>query len=322
MFFFPVGKFKIQSIINAIDYFILIVVVFTLLGDLIDLIYYIINSLIHYFNLNVSDLITYMVEDKTKSVAAEVSTSTTIIHDDGSWGNGVRSLFIYGTGALRLSLLRNGGTPASRAFVVVTTLAGDVVLRAVNNTINDPSYVKNHYVNWKFMWKDITKGEVNVVVDSDTLNTLSNTSINADTSNTLSNTSINKLIGDGDNLNDLAQGLLNGIFDSLKFILEPVQVTYSNDLLANQINDLSILLFVLAIIIFSLIIVLLFNLFMYINMDKIIQFFNNKYIKWYLTLNKKFISIEICFLGCSILYFMYTLITGIRFIATHPIIIN
>ena len=40
MFFFPVGKFKIQSIINAIDYFILIVVVFTLLGDLIDLIYY------------------------------------------------------------------------------------------------------------------------------------------------------------------------------------------------------------------------------------------------------------------------------------------
>lgn len=54
-------------------------------------------------------------------------------------------------------------------------------------------------------------------------------------------------------------------------------------------------------------------------MDKIINYFNNKYIKWYLVLNKKMISIEICFLGFTILYFMSSLITGIRFIATHPV---
>ena len=153
------------------------------------------------------------------------------------------------------------------------------------------------------------EGQVNVTIDDST------------TSKLVEATS-KSFISGGHSLGDFTQELLNGVFDKIKFILEPVQVNYSNEVLANQIYDLSILLFVLSLIIVGLIIVLLFNLFMYINMDKIIQFFNNKYIKWYLTLNKKFISIEICFLGCSILYFMYTLITGIRFIAIHPIIIN
>ena len=71
-----------------------------------------------------------------------------------------------------------------------------------------------------------------------------------------------------------------------------------------------------------MIIVLLFNIFIYINMDKIIKFFNNKFIKWYLVFNKKFIAIEIFMLGSTIIYFMYNLSVGIRFIATHPIIIN
>lgn len=57
-------------------------------------------------------------------------------------------------------------------------------------------------------------------------------------------------------------------------------------------------------------------------MDKIIKFFNNNFISWYLVLNKKFISIEIFILGSTKLYFMYTLSIGIRFIVTHPIIIN
>lgn len=60
-------------------------------------------------------------------------------------------------------------------------------------------------------------------------------------------------------------------------------------------------------------------------MDKIIKFFNNKFIYWYLVINKKkkqILSIEIFILGSTILYFMYNLIKGIRFIATRPIINN
>ena len=74
--------------------------------------------------------------------------------------------------------------------------------------------------------------------------------------------------------------------------------------------------------IFGLIAVLLLNILIYINMDKIIKIFNNKFIQWYLIINKKFLSIEIFILGSTILYFMYNLIKGIHFIATHPIIIT
>ena len=64
-------------------------------------------------------------------------------------------------------------------------------------------------------------------------------------------------ISGGHSLGDFTQELLNGVFDKIKFILEPVQVNYSNEVLANQIYDLSILLFVLSLIIVGLIIVLL-----------------------------------------------------------------
>ena len=87
-------------------------------------------------------------------------------------------------------------------------------------------------------------------------------------------------------------------------------------------NNATIILFIFSILIIGMIIVLLFNIFIYINMDKIIKFFNNKFIKWYLVFNKKFIAIEIFMLGSTIIYFMYNLSVGIRFIATHPIIIN
>ena len=78
------------------------------------------------------------------------STNTTIIHDDGNWSNAIRSIFIYGVGAFRFSL----GTPASRAFVVVSTIAGEAGAKIINNAINDPEYIKNHYRSWTISWVD------------------------------------------------------------------------------------------------------------------------------------------------------------------------
>ena len=135
----------------------------------------------------------------------------------------------------------------------------------------------------------------------------------------------NKFIGGGDGLNEPLRDsleLFNFILGKLKYVLEPVQVNYSNELLSDQIYYLCIVLFILSIIIFGFIVVLLLNIILYINMDKIINYFNNKYIVWYLNINKKFLSVEIFFLGCTILYFMSTIVKGIHFIATHPIIIN
>ena len=80
--------------------------------------------------------------------------------------------------------------------------------------------------------------------------------------------------------------------------------------------------FILAIIIIGLTIALLFNIFIYINMDKIINFFQNKYIKWYVGITMKFIGLEVIILGGTIIFGMHSLITGIQYIVQHPVIIT
>ena len=82
--------FNIRNIINYFDYFILTIVIFTLLGDFIYLLSSIINNLIDFFNLNCLDLIHTMAENKS-SVVPNNTINTTIIHNDGNWSNGIRS---------------------------------------------------------------------------------------------------------------------------------------------------------------------------------------------------------------------------------------
>jgi hypothetical protein len=79
------------------------------------------------------------------------------------------------------------------------------------------------------------------------------------------------------------------------------------------------MLYILSIFIIILLIAFMINIILFLYSDKLITYFNNKYIKWYLNLNKKMIGIELWLLGGSILYFLYFLSNGIRFIATHPI---
>nr|YP_009739430.1 hypothetical protein [Tricholoma saponaceum]QIC20273.1 hypothetical protein [Tricholoma saponaceum] len=126
----------------------------------------------------------------------------------------------------------------------------------------------------------------------------------------------------GNELNDFSDKLLNNIIDILKSVLSPVQVDYSNVLLAEQIYGISIILFILSVLIILLLLAFMLNILILVYSAKLMNLFSNKYIRWYIAFNKKIIGIEICFLGGSILYFMYVLSYGIHFIATHPIIIN
>jgi hypothetical protein len=68
------------------------------------------------------------------------NTNTTIIHNDDSWSNTVRSIFIYGTGAIRFHLVRNG-PPSPRILIIGGTLAVDTIGRIVQNSINDPNFI-------------------------------------------------------------------------------------------------------------------------------------------------------------------------------------
>ena len=139
---FDIRYFKVNTIINFFDYFLLTIVIFTLLGDFISLLYSINNYLFEIFNINGLDLIHNMVDNKSN--VSTSTTSTTIIHDDGSWSNTIRSLFIYGTGSWRFYLSRAASTPSSRAFVVVTTIAADCGSKVITNVMNDPEYIKSH----------------------------------------------------------------------------------------------------------------------------------------------------------------------------------
>lgn len=282
------------------DIFLISIVLITLLNNL----YYIFNKLIQLSNtefLNV-EFIFNMTSNGKDNIPAVSDTKTTIIHSNEGWAQGIKSIFIYGTGALRLQLLRGGGTPLQRGFVISSTIVADAASTALKNAINDPVYVEKHINSWSRIFKgtDNSTLEFNVDKDPETLGKLTDLK--------------NKFISD-----DIGDSLINSLINILKPILEPVSVEYSKDILANQIYGISVILFVLSVLILILLLFFMINIIILVYSDKLMNFFKNKFIRWYIAFNKKIIGIEIWFLGSSIIYFMYMLSYGIHFIATHPI---
>lgn len=229
------------------------------------------------------------------------TTNTQIIHSDEGWAQGIKSIFIYGTGAMRFHLLRAGGTPMQRNFILASTIAADNAAAALRNAINNPEYVEKHIGTWANIFKGTNAStlEINVLKDTETAEKLSQVSSCFTDNN--------------------EDKITNFVLEYLKPILEPVSVDYSNEVLATQIYGISILLFMLSVLIMILLLGFLLNIIILVYSDKLMSLFTNKYIRWYIALNKKLIGIEICFLGTSLIYFMYNLSAGIHFIATHPI---
>ena len=234
-----------RTILNFFDLFILIVLILLLAVQFLNIITTISNYILTYFNCTDSlfEIMRCMVTEQSgvsESFKKEVSTTTTtIIREEGGWSNAIRSLFIYGTGAYCLSLIRNGGSPSSRFVIAVTTVVGDLLTRVVIHTINDPNYVLNHLKIWK------------IIISND--QTSAECEIDANTTSILNEASNAKFIGDGVNWDQLAEAILEPIFKNLNLILAPVKVDYSNEVLATQINHLSILMFILGVIILFMI---------------------------------------------------------------------
>jgi hypothetical protein len=75
-------------------------------------------------------------------------TTVQIIHDDGSWSNGIRNLFIYGSGGARLIMnVRRGGSPAQQFFIISSTFIAEGASRILINSLNDPTYIRAHMYN-------------------------------------------------------------------------------------------------------------------------------------------------------------------------------
>jgi hypothetical protein len=310
----------LKLLIKCVDLIIIMLVISFLIYDFFSLIE-------NLFNLSLNnEFVSYMV-DNSKNVNSH-TTTVQVIHNEGSWSNGIRSLFIYGTGALRISLLKGGGTPTAKGFIIASTVGAEAVRQKINNAINDPKYILSHIESWKTIW-DGKSETAHVYVEGDKesskiVDSIANSSSSSSSSNSVSNidssTSIsNNFISDGNTIDALYNKIVAYIMNILGPILEPVKVSYSNELLANQLYNISIMLFILSILIIFMIIGFMINILIYHNSDRIINYFTNKYIKWYVNFNKKIIGIELFFIGSTILYFMYILSYGLHFLATHPI---
>lgn len=316
-----------NQIIKIIDFCIIVMILSCFITDYIsNLILFLDNSI---KLMGDSDFATYMVNNATQvteTLNTTTNTTTQIIHNEGSWSNAIRSIFIYGTGGYRLYLTRTG-SPGSRFMIVGGSMLADNVGRFLANSVNDPNYLVNHLNAWRFSLLGNTQDTAIVNVSQgdgvdQAISQIQSTTQSQSQIQSSDQSLGNNFIPDSNGLEDFTNKLMDSLMIYIRPILEPVQVNYSNELLANQIYGISILLFVLSILIIVLLIFLLINIVVFTYSDKLINYFSNKYIKLYISINKKFIGIEIFLLGTSIIYFMYNLTYGIHFIATHPISFN
>lgn len=319
----PLGTFLVEML----DLFLLGLVAFYLTEKLLLFFGIDIINLFNYFSSSSSsssvhtpDIRPFMFASKE---AVTNTTNTTIVHSNDGWVQGIKSIFIYGSGALQLQLLRGGGTPLQRGFVIGGTIAADAASTVLKNAINDPEYVEKH----------ITVGPTESIFSSSSASSKVEYNISGD-SETLSKlkaVQVKKFVDDGEDLNNINESndssgefreeMLDWIIGYFSPLLETVSVDYSNKMLADQIYVISVLLFILCIMIALLIFALLIQMTLYVYSERIKEFFTNKFIRTYISLNRKIIGIEIFLLGGLILYFMFNLSYGLHFLATHRILI-
>lgn len=317
------------KVISLLDILLVVLVISFFINDFFSIILSIFDKIYGFINLN--DIMCFMSNNVGNTGNVTNSTNTQIIHDDESLSNAIRSLFIYGSGGFRLYLAR-GGTPGSRFAIVSTTIIDDNISRIITNAINDPAYISNHLNSWGFNRDGVLSASANQGSTLDRAISQAQVQTQAQaaqaagqaasqtSSQNLGSSNIGKIFISGDNgIEDMTNKILNNLMDYIKPILEPVQVSYSNEVLANQIYGISIMLFILSVLVIVLLIFFIINIIIFIYSDRIMNYFSNKYIRWYININKKFISVELFLLGTSLLYFMYILSYGLRFIATHPI---
>lgn len=122
------------------------------------------------------------------------------------------------------------------------------------------------------------------------------------------------------NLGEIFENIMDKIAEYLDYIFQPVPLDFPIQVMSNQIQNLSILLWILTICLCIFFISLLINITLYIFSDKLLKYLKNKYLLIYINFNKKVIVFEIIMLSIWIFYILYLLLTGLHYIAIHPVI--
>ena len=76
----------------------------------------------------------------------------------------------------------------------------------------------------------------------------------------------------------ICDSVLSKTVNYLNYIFEPVQHSFTIDVMSNHIQNISILLFILTAIIILFFISFLFNITLFYFSDRLIRYFTNKYI--------------------------------------------
>jgi hypothetical protein len=99
---YNINKNLVHTIVDLLDLILLMLVISFLINDLFCIIFSIFDKIYNLISLN--DIMCFMNNNTNNTSTGVVHTNinTQIIHDDGSWSNAIRSLFIYGTGGYRL----------------------------------------------------------------------------------------------------------------------------------------------------------------------------------------------------------------------------
>lgn len=189
-------------------------------------------------------------------------------------------------------------------------MALDAAGNVVANLVNDPNYVRANIQNWKIFQKGNTPGEYEVDISADT-ETFKK--IKKEESNK------NSFLPEDLDIENLQNQILDTIMEYIRPYIQPVTVNYSQDLLVDQVQILSLMSLIIALIITGMLIFLFLNILIYMNSDRILKFFKNKYILLYVNLQLKFIAIEVVLSTLVILYGMGILIYALHFIVTHPL---
>ena len=197
------------------------------------------------------------------------------------------------------------------------------------NSLNDPSYIRTHIHNMRAIWQG--DDSANIYLDTNAVqgtgvsssSTLPGSSpINPSGSSSAggSDEIAKSMIGVDIDLTQIYNSIQTKIVNYLSYIFEPVQHSFTNDIMSNHIQNIGILLVILTAIISIFFISFLFNITLFIFSGRLMSYFTNKYILWYLNFNKKIIAFEIIILSCWIGYLLYVLLVGLHYIATHPVI--
>lgn len=309
-------EFNKKKTLNFTNY----IIIFLVTGHIISILTSIVSSCLTFFNLDIVNLWSFMLEPDNLNNSNNPRT-TQIVHNNGTWAESIRSVFIYGTAGLRYVAARTG---PGRVFTIFGAIGTDVTARFFQNAINDPTYIREHYNNASIIW-DRASNQVRLIIrDINPPNSSNSPNSGESVSNLISNFDLSSSFISNNlktNIMDFINLKIKPIFDYFVKILSPVKVDYSNELLALQINGIAIALFILCISIILLFIAFLINVIILLYRDKLISYFKNKYIVTYLKLQTHIILLELIFIFIIMSYAFYNLMLGIHFIATHPIII-